>query len=116
MSNTVPSVPERDRRVPLIVAGSLLAGFVAAIVLVVGPMAGGTEPRITGSVLLAFGLGWGLIAVLSTRYTDQPQRWALVPAAYMGIVGLSLIVLQPGQGVMDALSWVWPPVLLVLAG
>ena len=116
MSNTVPSVPARGRRVPLIVAGSLLAGFVAAIVLVVGPMAGGTEPRITGSVLLAFGLGWGLIAVLSTRYTDQPQRWALVPAAYMGIVGLSLIVLQPGQGVMDALSWVWPPVLLVLAG
>jgi pimeloyl-ACP methyl ester carboxylesterase len=108
-------VPARGRRVALIIAGSLLAGFVAAIVLVVGPMAGGAEPRITGSVLLAFGLGWGLIAGLSIRYTDQPQRWALVPAALMGIVGLALILLQPSQGVMDAISWIWPPVLLALA-
>jgi pimeloyl-ACP methyl ester carboxylesterase len=105
----------RSRRVGLIVAGSLVVGFLAAVFLVVGPMAGGSEPTITGSVLLAFGLGWALLALLSIRYTDQPQRWALVPAAFMSIVGLALIVLQPGQGVMDALSWIWPPVLLVLA-
>jgi pimeloyl-ACP methyl ester carboxylesterase len=105
----------RSRRIALIVAGSVVVGFLAAIFLVVGPMAGGSEPTITGSVLLAFGLGWALLALLSIRYTDQPQRWALVPAAFMGIVGLSLIVLQPGQGAMDALSWIWPPVLVVLA-
>ena len=115
MNNSSTAQRGRSRRVPLVVAGSLLAGFVAAIALVAGPMAGGTEPVITGSVLLGFGLGWGLIAVLSIPYTDQPQRWTRVPAAYMGTVGIALIVLQPGQGAMDALSWIWPPVLLALA-
>ena len=109
------SQPGRSRRIALIVAGSLAVGFLSAIFLVVGPMAGGTEPTITGSVLLAFGLGWALLALLSIRLTDQPQRWALVPAASMSVVGLALIVLQPSQGVMDALSWIWPPALLVLA-
>jgi pimeloyl-ACP methyl ester carboxylesterase len=102
------------RRVPLVVAASLIAGLLGAIFLVVGPMAGGLEPTITGAVLFAFGVGWGLLYWLSVRFTDQPQRWALVPAAFMGLVGLGLIVVNPGPGFMDALSWVWPPAVLVL--
>ena len=67
-----------------IVAGSLIAGLVAAIALVVGPFAGAQEHVITGSVLLAFAAAWATLAVLSERWTDQPQRWAFVPAVVHG--------------------------------
>jgi pimeloyl-ACP methyl ester carboxylesterase len=102
------------RRVPLAIASSLVAGLVGAIALVIGPAAGALEHTITGSVLLAFGLGWALLALLTTMFTDQPQRWAAVPAAYMLLTGFGLIVVAPSAGAMDALAWVWPPVLLAL--
>lgn len=98
----------------LSIVGSHFAGIALAFFLVLGPMAGGSEPTITGSVLLAFGLGWGLMAVLSTRFTDQPQRWALVPAASMGLVGFGLIVAQPSTDAIGVLSWIWPPALVAL--
>ena len=97
------------------IAGSQIAGLAVAIFLVTGPVAGGSEPTITGSVLLAFGLGWGLLAILSTRFTDQPQRWAVVPAASMGVVGLGLNVAQPSTDVIGILSWIWPLALVALA-
>src|SRR3954451_6900063 len=99
----------------IVVAGSLALGFVLAIAVVLGPAAGGTEAVTTGSVLIAFGVGWLLLAALSVGFTDQPQRWAFVPAAFMGLVGLGLVVLQPGIAIMDLLSWLWPPAVLVLA-
>src|SRR5437762_3245969 len=46
-------------RIGRIVAGSLLAGFVAALVLVVGPFGGAPEHVIGGTALLAFAGGWG---------------------------------------------------------
>jgi pimeloyl-ACP methyl ester carboxylesterase len=98
----------------LVIAGSVLAGLALAIILAIGPASGAPEHVITGSVLLGFGLGWALLALLTTRLTDQPQRWAVVPAAFMVLVGLGLIVLAPSAGVMDALGWVWPPVVLAL--
>jgi pimeloyl-ACP methyl ester carboxylesterase len=54
-----------------------------------------------------------MLALLSVRYTDQPQRWALVPAVFMGVSGLLLVAF--GSDVIDVLRWVWPPALLVLA-
>jgi hypothetical protein len=42
----------------------------------------------------AFGLGWGLMAVLTTRFSAQPQAWMAVPAAFHGSIGLGLIVVQ----------------------
>jgi pimeloyl-ACP methyl ester carboxylesterase len=53
-----------------------------------------------------------MLAILSTRFTDQPQRWAAVPAAFMGLVGLLLLAF--GSGVDKVLSWLWPPTLLAL--
>ena len=101
-------------RMFICIAGSQIVGLAVAIFLVTGPLAGGSEPTITGSVLLALGLGWGLLAILSTRITDQPQRWALVPAASMGLVGLGLIVAQPSTDVIGILSWIWPLGLVAL--
>ena len=97
-----------------IVAGSLLSGMVAAIVLVVGPLGGSQEHVITGAVLLAFAFGWALLALLSTLWTDQPQRWAAVTAAFMGLFGAGLIVFAPDARALNVLSWVWPLPVLAL--
>jgi hypothetical protein len=107
------SSPSR-RSTALVVAISVLVGLVLAIVLVLGPAAGATEPVVTGSVLLAFGIGWFLLALLSVRYTDQSQRWAFVPGVSMSLIGVALVVASPTPRVMNALSWLWPPALIVL--
>ena len=99
----------------LVILGSLAAGALLALALVLGPASGGSEPVITGSVLFAFGFGWGLMAILSTRYSAQPQTWMMVPALFLGITGLGLIVFQPGPAAMGLLSWIWPPAVAALA-
>jgi pimeloyl-ACP methyl ester carboxylesterase len=105
----------RGRRPGLVIGGSLLAGLVTAFALVAVPFAGESESRITGAVLLGFAFGWALIALLSIRLTDRPQRWAAVPAAAMAITAAGLIVLAPGPAAVAGLGWVWPPLLLALA-
>jgi pimeloyl-ACP methyl ester carboxylesterase len=99
----------------LALLGGIVAGAVLALAFVLGPASGGSEPVITGSVLLAFGLGWGLMAWLSARFSAQPQAWMVVPAAVLVSIGLVLIAFQPGPVAMDLLSWVWPPALAILA-
>ena len=75
-----------------IVAGSLIAGLVTATGLVAAPFVGTRENTVTGAVLLGFALGWALLAALSTWRSDQPQRWAFVPAVFMTVAGGVLIV------------------------
>ena len=106
--------PETTRRVRigLIVAGSLAAGLVAALVLIAAPFIGAEENVLIGVVLLGFAFGWALLAVLSVWFTDQPQRWAAAPAAFMGVAGLAS--LSGSAAVHDVLSWVWPPALFGL--
>ena len=82
-AHVAPARP--PRRIGPIVAGSLMAGFVAAFVLVLGPFAGAPENVISGTVLLAFAGGWALLAVLSLCWTEQPQRWAAAPAGLMAL-------------------------------
>jgi pimeloyl-ACP methyl ester carboxylesterase len=100
-------------RIGWIVAGSLATGLVAALLLVAAPFIPAEESGMTGAVLIGFALGWAMLAVLSVRLTDQPQRWAAVPAVVMGLGGLVLVVF--GSPVQGVLNWVWPPVMLVLA-
>ncbi len=66
----------------------------------------------TAMVLLGFAIGWALLAALSARLTDQPQRWAYAPAVFMGVAAVLLLFLP--DAVLGALDWVWPPALLVL--
>jgi pimeloyl-ACP methyl ester carboxylesterase len=98
-----------------IIAASLAAGLVGALALTMVVFGGEREPLITGSALVAFAFGWALLAVLSIRLTNQPQRWAFVPAAGMAVTGLGLLILAPGGGALTAAGWVWPPALLTLA-
>jgi pimeloyl-ACP methyl ester carboxylesterase len=97
-----------------IVVGCLAAGFVVALGLVLGPAAGAEEHVITGAVLLAFASSWALLATLSIVSTEQPQRWAAMPAGFMGLAGAGLLAFAPTGTVIDALGWVWPPLLLAL--
>ena len=70
-----------------VVAVSLVAGLVTAAAFTLVAFAGAEEHVITGTAMLAFALGWALLAAGSARWTDQPQRWAAVPAGLMGLVG-----------------------------
>jgi pimeloyl-ACP methyl ester carboxylesterase len=111
---SAPAERHAERRPATIVAGSLLAGLIAALAFVAGPVAGDREAVITGAFLLGFAVGWALLAVLSVRFTDRPQRWAAIPAAAMAITGAGLVALAPDAAALTALGWVWPPLLLAL--
>src|SRR5947207_1782029 len=84
--------PRSRGHIGWVVAGSLATGLVAALLLVAAPFVPATESAITGAVLCGFALGWAMLAVLSVRFTDQPQRWPAVPALLMGVGGLLLVV------------------------
>jgi FtsH-binding integral membrane protein len=104
--------PTAKSRIGLIVAASLAAGLIAAVVLVAAPFVPAEENAVTGVVLLGFALGWALLAVLSTRFSGQPQRWAAAPATFMGLAGL--VALSGSEAVQAVFGWVWPPVLFGL--
>jgi pimeloyl-ACP methyl ester carboxylesterase len=116
-----PPLPTGPRRnvhtgpIRRILIGSLVTGLVAAGVLTFVVFGGADEYVSTGTALVGFALGWAMLAVLSMRMTDQPQRWAFVPAAGMAGTGLGLLVLAPGDAGLTSAGWVWPPVLLALA-
>ena len=105
--------PQREGRIGLIVAASFAAGLVAALAVVAAPFIPAKENILTGVVLLALALGWALLAVLSVRFSSQPQRWAAAPAVFLAVAGL-ISLLPPGSVVQDVFGWVWPPVLFGL--
>jgi pimeloyl-ACP methyl ester carboxylesterase len=107
------SPPTGKARIGWIVAASLVTGLVAAALLVAAPFIPVQESALTGAVLCGFALGWAMLALLSVRFTDQPQRWAAAPALFMGVGGLLLLVF--GSPVHKVLDWLWPPALLALA-
>lgn len=117
MNTTVePTTTITTAREPIwrVVGGSLAAGLVGSLVLTLGVFGGASEPVITGSAMLAFAGGWALLAHLSRRFTSRPQTWARVPAVAMAVVGLALIVVQPGDRALDGAGWVWPLPMLAL--
>jgi len=115
ITKTRTAVPSTRRgNIGLIVVGSLVTGLAAAFLLVLVVFAGAPEPVVTGSAMLGFGLGWAMLAALSVWRTDQPQRWALVPAASFTVMGAALLLFSPGDGTLRLLGWAWPPLLLAL--
>jgi pimeloyl-ACP methyl ester carboxylesterase len=113
-----PTDTDQQRRsgpIRRIIAASLVTGLVAAAVLTFVVFAGAREHAITGSALLGFALGWAMLAVLSARMTNQPQRWAFVPAVTLAGTGAGLLIFAPDDDALTAAGWIWPPVLLALA-
>jgi len=108
----IPASSASQGHVGRVVAGSLAVGLLAALLLAAAPFIRAEENGVTGAVLCGFALGWTTLMLLSMRFTDQPQRWAAVPAVFTGVGGLLLIGF--GGTVREVLNWVWPPALLVL--
>ena len=106
------AVSSSPGRLGWIVALSLATGSAAASLFAFLPFVAVEEGAITGAVLCGFAVGWAMVAVLSVRFTDQPQRWAATPALFMGVGGL--LLLGFGSSVNEVLNWVWPPALLGL--
>lgn len=104
--------PEPTVHIGRIVAGSLAVGLVMALVLAAAPFISPEEDDVMGAILCGFAIGWATLALLSLRFTDQPQRWAAAPAVFMGGAGLLLIGF--GDTLREVLNWVWPPALAAL--
>lgn len=111
-----PTKGQRSWSVTRVILGSLVTGAVTAMVLTLAVFPGATEAVITGSALLAFGLGWGVMRILSASRTSQPQRWTSVPAVAMTTAGAALLVCSPQDDTLTTLSWVWPTAMLALVG
>ena len=107
-----PPRPEPTGRIGWIVAGSLATGLLIGLLLVAAPFVPPQEGAVTGALLCGFAVGWAMVAVLSARFTAQPQRWAAALAAFMALGGLALIGFGPPA--REVLSAIWPPALLVM--
>jgi pimeloyl-ACP methyl ester carboxylesterase len=114
--STVDQPDRRSGHIGRITALTMTAGAVTALIFALVVFSGGTEPVITGTVLLAFAASWALFATLAERRTDQPQRWARVPAAVMAVLGIACLALRPTDAQMRVAGWVWPLGLVALAG
>ncbi len=111
-SDARPTRTGRTGHIGWIVAASLATGLIVGLLLVAAPIIPAEESNLTGALLCGFALGWAMLAALSVRFSDQPQRWAAAPALFMGLGGLLLIGF--GSEVQGVLKWVWPAALLPL--
>jgi pimeloyl-ACP methyl ester carboxylesterase len=104
----------RRGHIGLFVLSSIAAGLVLGVVLDVLVFGGSRETVITGLALLSLAVGCLMLAELSARWTDQPQRWARIPALAFGVTGAAVLILRPSDHVLGLLGWVWPILLVVL--
>src|SRR3954454_23317325 len=111
-----PSVTTHTQRghIGLVVLASLAAGLGLGLLLVLGVFAGGSEPQIIGSALVGIGTGFALLAFASSRRTDQPQHWALIPGVAAAVVGVAVLAVAPGGRLLDLAGWVWPVLLCIV--
>jgi pimeloyl-ACP methyl ester carboxylesterase len=110
---TTPRTPRGP--IVRVVLGSLLTGVAGAAGLTLLAVTGAPEHVSSGSARRGFAAGWAMLAVLSSRLTSQPQRWALVPAAVMALTGLGLLTVAPGNSVLTGAGWIWSPLMFALA-
>lgn len=98
----------------LVVLASIATGLALGLLLVLGVFAGGSEPQIIGSALVGLGSGFALLALTSTRRTNQPQQWAIVPSGATTLAGVGVLALAPSERPLDLAGWVWPLLLGIL--
>jgi pimeloyl-ACP methyl ester carboxylesterase len=104
----------REGHVGLVVLASIAAGLALGLLLVLGVFAGGSEPQMVGSALVALGAGFSLLAVMSRRRTNQPQQWARLPGVSSLVAGTAVLVLAPSSRLLDLAGWIWPVLVAML--
>jgi pimeloyl-ACP methyl ester carboxylesterase len=112
VTDQAPADRAAGGRIGWIAAGSMATGLVAAALLGAAPFVRADVDGVMGAVLCGLALGWAMLAVLSARLTDWPQRWAAAPAVFMALGGLLLVAF--GSSVRGVLDWVWPAALLAM--
>ena len=120
---TTPQVATKSPAAPVAPVGpmgritfaSMATGLLGAAALLIGVVPNASEARVVGAILLAFATGWAMLAFLTTRKTNRPQRWAYVPATVIATAGTVLLAVNPGEPTMTRLAWVWSPAMVVLA-
>ncbi len=113
---TIPDAPPTSpstRNIAWVVIVSFLAAVLLAVVLVMLVVPGARENVISAAVLFAFAAGAALLGVLSARRSDQPQRWALIVAAWLALAA-TLLLIWPSVVETAAIAWVAPVLLLAL--
>ncbi len=109
---TVPASPPGPSG--RVIASSMATGTGSAAIVVFAVLPSAPESTIVGATLIAFALGWAMLAWLTTRLTASPQQWAYGPAAFLATAGAGLVVAGPGEPTMTQLAWVWAPMLVAL--
>lgn len=109
------SVEKVERgHIGLVVLGAVAFGLLLGLLLVLLVFPGGPEHEMTGTALIALGAGFVVLALASSRFTDQPQTWALIPGVVVAVLGLTIWALSPSEHTLALGGWIWPLLLLAL--
>jgi hypothetical protein len=101
------------RQVGLLVPGGILGGLGVAIVLVDNVFTDLNGDAEGGIFVLAIAAGFILVWLLGTLVLRQTSWWALIPAAFMGLIGAALMIGGQAIEALDLLNYFWPLALIV---
>src|SRR3954464_1418694 len=99
MSTTTTTSTARGH-IGLVVLASIGAGLALGLALVLGAFAGGEESRIVGGAPFGLGAVFVSLAPAWSRFTSQPQSWALAPGMATMLAGAGVLVLKPGEDLL----------------
>jgi hypothetical protein len=102
------------REIGLIIPGGILAGVALGVYLMAGPFTDLAEEDMAGVFMLAFSLGWALIALLSPLTKQRFQWWPLIPGAIIGLVGLALVRGGAAMQLLEIIGYAWPLALVAI--
>lgn len=100
------------REIGLIIPGGILAGIALGIGLIAGPGTAEIQVDEGGVFLVAFSLGWALIALLSPLTRQGFQWWPLIPGGIIGLVGLAALQGGAALRALEIVGYLWPLVLV----
>lgn len=103
-STATADVRERGH-IGLIVLASIAAGLVLGLVFVLAVLAAARRRRSPAALLVALGAGFMMLALASSRFTPQPQGWALAPGVAAAAVGGGVLVLSPVDHRLRLAAW-----------
>lgn len=99
------------------IPGGILSGLALGVFTVEHPLSR-DNPVAGGLFLIAFAAGWALIYVASRLFTNNPQRWALIPAGIMAGIGAMTFVAEfTGPSIrlfFRVLNVGWPLILIAI--
>ena len=81
----------RTRELKMIIPGAILSGLGLGIIIFLGFIFETSWTNRIGLGLLAFGMGWLLVPMLTLQYSNQTAWWALVPGGLICGLGAFFI-------------------------